>query len=281
MATYASTSYNGLSATPGEAQVIVDTALRSAEARELEPGKIYAFATGNGAHTVDLTGSQYTGIPDRKQGTTLVRDAVSFHAYYDKHHDTDSEVYADAERLTVTAVLDAHTADTARWSGHRLALHLRETDAWKQWVFNDGKLLGQETFAEFLEDHLPELLEPSAADMLEIAQSFQAAVKVDFQSATRLASGQRQFQYVETATAKAGQKGQLTVPETFVVGLVPFEGSEGYRLTARLRHRIGQDGLRLGYKLERPGDTRRQAFADVVKAIAEQIDQPIMNGSAA
>jgi uncharacterized protein YfdQ (DUF2303 family) len=250
--------------------------------QQVEPGNIYLVATADGrVQTVDLTGPEHTGRLERKVGTTTVRDAQSFLAYWDKHHDTDSEVYADNERLTVTAVLDAHQADTARFGGHRLHLALRETTAWKQWLRMDGELMDQEAFAEFLEDHLPELLEPAAADMLEIAQSFQAAQKVDFQSATRLSSGQRQFQYVETTTAKAGQKGQLTVPETFVIGLIPFEGSDGYRLTARLRHRIGQNGLRLGYKLERPDEIRATAFADVVKAIGEQIDTPVMNGTAA
>jgi uncharacterized protein YfdQ (DUF2303 family) len=262
-------------------QPVIDTALRAAPPAELQPGKVYAFHTPHGVHKVDLTGIEYKDQPDRKTGTTLVRDAASFLAYYGKHADENSEVYADTERLTITAVLDANTADGARWEGHRLSLQLRPTEAWKQWLALDGKLLTQEQFAEFLEDHLPELLEPSAADMLEIAQSFQAANKVDFQSATRLSSGQRQFQYVETTTAKAGQKGQLTVPETFVIGLVPFEGSEGYKLTARLRHRIGQDGLRLGYKLERPDEVRRTAFQDVVEAVGEQIPVPVLNGTPA
>lgn len=262
-------------------QPVIDTALRTAPPAELEPGKVYAFHTATGVHKVDLTGIEYKDQPTRKTGTTLVRDASSFLAYYGKHSDANSEVYADAERLTITAVLDANTTDTARWEGHRLSLQLRPTDAWKQWLALDGKLMNQEQFAEFLEDHLPELLEPSAADMLEIAQSFQAASKVDFQSATRLSSGQRQFQYVETTTAKAGQKGQLTVPETFTIGLIPFEGSEGYKLTARLRHRIGQDGLRLGYKLERPDEIRRTAFDDVAKAVGEQIPVTILNGTPA
>ncbi|MDT0387865.1 DUF2303 family protein [Streptomyces dubilierae] len=264
------------------AQTIVNTALASAPPAELTPGKFYAFVLpGGGLHKVDLTGDEYKDTPSRKQGTTTVRDAQSFVAYWDKHHDDHSEVYADSERLTITAVLDAHTQQDARWGGHRLHLALRETTAWKQWLHWDGQLMDQESFAEFLEDHLPELLEPSAAEMLEIAQSFQAAQKVDFQSATRLSSGQRQFQYVETQTTKAGQKGQLTVPEQFTIGLVPFDGSEGYKLTARLRHRIGQNGLRLGYRLERPDDIRKTAFDDVVKAIGEQIDTPVMNGSSA
>ena len=262
-------------------QPVIDTALRAAPPAELEPGKYYAFHTPGGIREVDLTGPQHTGQPPRKAGVTTVRDAASWSAYFTKHSSPASEVYADAERLTVTAVLNAHAADVPSWGDHRLVLQLRCTDAWKQWIGNDGELLDQETFAEFLEDHLPELLEPSAADMLEIAQSLQAASKVDFQSGVRLASGQRQFSYVETTTTKAGQKGQLTVPEVFTIGLVPFEGSEGYRLTARLRYRITDRGLRMGYKLERPADVLRTAFADVVRVIDGGIEQPVMNGTPA
>ncbi|MER5213668.1 DUF2303 family protein [Streptomyces sp. NPDC002838] len=271
-------TYTELASTNGEAQTIVDTALRSAPPAELTPGKVYAFHTANGVHQVDLTGPEHTNVPPRKTGTTIVRDTASFLAYYGKHADENTEVYADAERLSVTAVLDAHTAGAPRWETHRLGLLLRTTDAWKQWLALDGKLQRQEEFAEFLEDHLPELLEPTAAEMLEIAQSFQAAVKVDFQSATRLSSGQRQFQYVETQSTKAGQKGQLTVPEVFTIGLVPFEGSEGYRLTARLRHRITSSGLQLGYKLERPADVLRTAFEDVVTGVDSQIPGSVLNG---
>lgn len=268
--------------TTTDVQPIAALAQQALAPKQVQPGTIYLVARADGTvQTIDLTGDEHRDTPRRKAGTTTVRDAASFLSYWDKHHDDSSEVYADAERLTITAVLDAHAADGARWAGHRLHLALRETTAWKQWLRTDGELMDQEAFAEFLEDHLPELLEPSAAEMLEIAQSFQAASKVDFQSASRLSSGQRQFQYVETTTAKAGQKGTLQVPETFVIGLVPFEGSEGYRLTARLRYRIGQTGLRLGYKLERPDEIRKTAFADVVKTIGEQIDTAVMNGTAA
>ncbi|MGW5175856.1 DUF2303 family protein [Streptomyces sp. NPDC004082] len=274
-------AYTELSSTNGEAQTIADVALRTAPPAELEPGKYYAFHTAAGIHKVDLTGPEHTGTPPRKTGTTVVRDAASWSAYFTKHSSEASEVYADSERLTVTAVLDAHSAEAPSWGDHRLRLELRTTDAWKQWMKNDGQLLDQESFAEFLEDHLPELLEPSSADMLEIAQSLQANSKVDFQSGVRLASGQRQFQYVETTTTKAGQKGQLTVPETFVIGLVPFEGSEGYKLTARLRYRITDRGLRMGYKLQQPTEVLRTAFADVVGVIDADIEQPVLNGQPA
>lgn len=262
-------------------QTIVDTALRSAERHELEPGKYYVFNTPNGISDVDLTGDEFKDAPSRKKGLATVRDAISFLAYYGKHADGSSEVYADNERLTITAVLDANTADTARWGGHRLQLALRTTDAWKQWLALDGKLMAQEQFAEFLEDHLPELLSPDSATMLEIAQSIQGVAKAEFQSGTRLATGERKLAYVETVTAKAGQKGELVIPETFVIGVVPFEGSEGYQLNARLRYRINGGPLQLGYKLERPADVLRTAFTDVVEAIGDNITVPVLNGTPA
>ncbi|MFB6809449.1 DUF2303 family protein [Streptomyces sp. NPDC056387] len=263
-------------------QSVIDIAQQAVEPVALEVGHVYAVRTsGGGTHTLDLTGADHTGTPARKQGTTTVRDVTSFAAYFGKHSDSDTEVYADADRLTVTAVLDAHTANEPRWSGHRLLLSLRKTEAWEQWLSLDGKLMGQEQFAEFLEDHLPELLVPDSATMLEIAQSIQATTKASFESGTRLQSGERQLKYVEDTRASAGRKGDLTIPETFTIGLVPFEGSEGYKLTARLRYRIGEGQLRIGYKLDRPGDTLRTAFADVVTSIGEQIEQPVMNGSPA
>lgn len=262
-------------------QAIIDTAQRAAAPAELEVGKFYVLRTANGLEQIDLTRDEYKDAPSRKTGTTVVRDATSFTAFWDKHSDDDSEVYADADQLRVTAVLNADSSVTADWGDHRLQLSLRETDAWKQWATNDDKLLDQERFATFIEDHLPEILEPAAAEMLEIAQSISGTVKAEFTSGTRLATGQRQLSYVETVTAKAGQKGNLVIPEVFTVGLVPFEGSDGYRLTARLRYRIEGDRLRIGYKLDRPADVRRTAFDDVVKAIGEQITQPILNGTPA
>lgn len=268
--------------TPTDIQAVIDTAVRTTPPAEVEPGKFYVFRTPDGISQLDLTGDQYRDTPARRQGVTTVRDAASFAALWAKHHDAASEAYADADKLTITAVLDADTGSSARWGGHRVHLALRETEAWKQWAANDGKLLDQETFAEFVEDHLPEILEPAAAEMLEIAQSISGTVKAEFASGTRLATGQRQLSYVETVTAKAGQKGTLTIPEVFTVGLLPFEGlTKGYQFTARLRYRINGSDLTIGYKLDRPGDVRAKAFADIVTAVGEQISTPILNGTPA
>ncbi|MEU0087224.1 DUF2303 family protein [Streptomyces sp. NPDC006274] len=265
-----------------EAQAIIDVAMRAGQPRQLEPGFIYALVTpGGGVQKMDLTGPEHTGKPARKSGTTIVRDVDSFLAYFDKHGDDQSEVYADVERRTVTAVLDAHQADTPRWSEHRLQLQLRHTAAWEAWTGIDGQLMPQGQFAEFVEDNLVDLVEPDSATMLELAESFEATTKADFQSSQRLDSGQRRFSYVEETSAKAGHKGDIVIPATLTLGLRPFEGTEPYKVVARFKYRLDKESLRLGIKLDRPGDVLAAAFTDIRTLIDNGISEDIavLNGS--
>jgi uncharacterized protein YfdQ (DUF2303 family) len=266
---------------PGEAQAIIDTAVRTLTPHELEPGSVYAFNTPTGVHQVDLTGPQYTGELPRKTGRTLVRDAASFLTYYAKHKNDATEIYSDVEQLSVTAVLDAHSADEPGFGEHRLHLALRRTKAWQEWLDLDGKLVDQDRFANFLEDHLVHLVEPDAATMLEIAQSIKATTKAEFQSSSRLQSGERKFAFVEDTKASAGTKGDLAIPETFKIAVPPFEGADVYSMTARFKYRLGGGQLALGFKLEQPEERVKAAFADVLTEIASGVDTPILNGAPA
>ncbi|MGW7196613.1 DUF2303 family protein [Streptomyces chryseus] len=262
-------------------QAVIDIAQRAAEAKQLDPGHVYAFALGDRVHQVDLTGPEHTGRPPRKSGTTVVRDVDSFMAYFDKHSDASTEVYADLESRTITAVLDAHTKDGARWGGHRLQLRLRPTTAWSTWMAQDGQMLKQEAFAEFIEDNLVDLVEPDAATMLELAESFEATTSASFQSGTKLASGQRQLTYVEDVQAKAGSRGDIVIPAVLKLALRPFEGSDAFAVTARFRYRLANQVLTLGFKIERPDDVLANAFDDVRTAIDSDVEMAVLNGAPA
>ncbi|WP_327592496.1 DUF2303 family protein [Streptomyces chartreusis] len=263
-------------------QAVTALAQQALAPKQVGPGGIYLVARADGSvETVDLTGPEHTGKLARKRGTATVRDSASFLTYYAKHHDDNTEVYSDVEALTVTAVLDAHTGDTARFGDHRLVLSLRRTKAWQDWLHLDGHLVSQDQFANFLEDQLPYLETPDSATMLEIAQSIKAHTKSEFQSSSRLQNGERKFSFVEDVKASAGTKGDIAIPETFVIALPPFEGADAYRMTARFKYRIDRGQLTLGFKLEQPEERAKAAFADVLAAIAEGVGTPILNGSPA
>lgn len=273
-----------MSVDEGTVNSIAGLGVAAAGSRKLDLGGYYAVASVDGElHQIDLTGDRWRDQPKRKEGTTSVRDVASFAGYWGKHATAgESEIYANREGCSVTAVLDAHTADEARWGKHRLVLGLRFSEAFKAWQAHDGKAMDQETFAEFLEDNRADIHTPNAAEMLEIASSLQATTQASFSSGIRLADGQRQLAYTEDTSAKAGQRGDLTIPTEIVLAVQVFDGATvADRLTARFRYRISNGHLSLHYKLDRPADVISSAFEGIVHEVTDACAATVLRGTPA
>src|SRR5690606_15598320 len=129
--------------------------------------------------------------------------------------------------------------------------------------------MDQQQFAEFIEDRALDVLEPDHARLIELATKFEATTKVEFGSAVRLDTGEVQFQYTETVGAKKGAKDQIEFPKELKLGLRPYIGGPIYYVFASLRYRIRQEGLVLGYALQRPENILEAAFADIVTEIRD------------
>lgn len=267
--------------TPQTAAIIRDLARSSTEPAVLEPGGIYAWLTDGEVHELDLTGDDYRDYPKHKAGEVTVRNTASFAHYYAKHADAGSEVYADLDRGTFTAVLDAHHGDSARWEQHRLVLALEQTLPWRTWLSHDRQMMRQQDFAEFIEDNARDVApggKVTAADLLEIAQHFQAHTKVSFTQGTRLATGQTQLTYAETIEAKAGNRGEIVIPSEFTLGILPYEDSPPRILLARFRYRLTGGELLLGYFLNDPARAAREAVAQIAEKVAEDCGITVMHG---
>jgi uncharacterized protein YfdQ (DUF2303 family) len=267
-------------------EAIANLGEAAADPKELEVGSYYVATALDGSfHEIDLTGDSYRDQPRRKTGTVVVRDVDSFATYWAKHHESGrSEVYADRDKLTVSAVLDAYGSAAAEtgWRQHRLVLQLKHTKAFLAWAGHDGDEMAQEQFAEFLEDNRLDIFDPPAAEMLEVAQSIQSVVKADFAAGFRLVDGQRRIAFTESIESKAGERGELAIPAEIVLRLLVFEGASGAdELRARFRHRIQNGHLRLSYKLDRPYDVVTAAFEGTVAEVVEKAQTTVMRGAAA
>ena len=263
---------------------IIESATRAAEPHALDDdGRFFSIVVPQGgeATVIDLEheSESFRATPRRKTGTYTVHDAESFNAYVAKHGDQDTEVWADVKAARITAVLNANGGAGPRWEDHRVVYGVQHTTAWQAWVKLDGHMGDQSTLAEHLEDRAIDILEPTAADMLELAQTFQASMGVTFGSSKRLSSGEAQLEYREQVDATGGKAGQLAIPSSFVLALKPFEGAAAFKVTARLRYRITGGTLRIGYKLERPEDVLRDAFLTVVEGVEEGVNAPVFRGS--
>lgn len=271
---------------PGsDVQAAVDAGLAAARPTQIAPEARYAVVVPRDGtlEVIDRAPDSELDFPRRKTGTTRVYDAESFLAVWNKQAYEASEVYADPIGYTVTGLFDADGSVEvdlgAGWRDHTVILESRKTVQWRAWESRDGQLFDQQTFAEFVEDRIIDFVTPTGAEMLELSQTFMATTKVDFKSANILSSSQRALVFEETIAAKAGTKGEIAIPASFEVGLTPFEGGAAYRVTARLRYRINNGHLTIGFKLDRPEDVLRTAFGDVRETITEAIgDRPVLLG---
>lgn len=226
-------------------------------------------------------------FPRRHKGDRTLHTALAFSSLVnDLKIQADAEglnvtrIYGDADSCSIVAVFNDDGTDQPGWRDHTVKVAVRKTEEWVHWAAKDNHMLSQEDFAEHVEAGLAEIAEPAAADMLELAQTFHAKKGVEFESSTVLTSGQRKLVYKETLTAVAGQRGDLVVPNTITLVLSPFEDSDPVRVTARLRYRLVEGHLTIGYKMDRPKIVLRDAFAAICSVVEFSTGLPVLAGLA-
>lgn len=204
--------------------------------------------------------------PFAKRADRSFSDLDSLVAYVLKHVEPGStEVYVTPGGNTwnafVEAVIDDHSKDAAGWGDHRASVHLPQSQQLRTWVGQNDKYLDQIAFAEFIEANLSDIIEPDAADLLEVVTTLQQSNKVAFSSAVRLDNGQVQIKYHEEVSATAGRESTMEIPQEFKIAVPVFEFGTRYAVKARLRYRVREQKLVLAYVLERLDDIVRNALA--------------------
>jgi uncharacterized protein YfdQ (DUF2303 family) len=274
--------------TPEALSQLIELA-RGNTAPQIAPGANTPFVViPNTMKVHELAGTifnEHADRPERIKGTVKVFDSASFCQYYNLFADGNSRVFADEAASRVIAILDYHESpasedNAARWGQHRIDLTLRYSQEWTDWKAQNGKKVSQMDFAEFLEDHAPDIVSPDAATMLEVARSLSAKTDVDFSSAIRMSNGAIQLKFNEQVKGTYGN-GQFEVPETFDIGVPVYVGHDRVRLTARLRYRLNSGKLTFWFDLLRAAVAERDAFLAARSAIAQSLDIAIINGQAA
>ena len=265
-----------------EADAIAEVARESAlNPIKLEGDRLVVFPQpdGKAPHVLDL--EKYQAGPTRARGTTTVYDVDGFARALDSiaagADDDRHATYADPDARTITAVLNDDT-----WRDWRIVHPLRLTREWQAWTAFEG-FHPQVEFAEFIEDNLADIAAPEPTTMLEISRSFTATVATKFSTVARLDNGQVQLAYTEEIDGRAGGPGgQVVIPETFTIRVAPFVGSDPADIVCRLRYRINQGDLRIGYFLPDRERMADEAFAERVTEVTGLVNAqaPVFVGPA-
>jgi uncharacterized protein YfdQ (DUF2303 family) len=243
-----------------------------------------ALPPGWSHHPVDLQRLAHELLerPRRHSGTLEVENTDSFIDAVKARQlgDDPIELHASERGLRIRAVLNPPHGDTTGHADYGVVCAVERTPEWDAWRSGSGKLVPQAVFAEFIEDHLNEITDPPAAELLELAQTFSAQRSLRFKRATTLASGSTSLIFDEDEQASAGKTGQLEIPERFTIAVRVFRGGELISTTARLRYRIGSGDhageLFLGWRLDQPDDVERTLFGELVESVGEALETVVL-----
>lgn len=221
--------------------------------------------------------------PTRKTGTTALKDAQSFIAYY-KMHAKRSPVYASLDPAQFIAVLNDHSENGPGQRDFRAIYKVGHSREWVEWQARNGHakaFTSTEEFALFLEDNSPDIIDPAPSVMIELALNFRVRQDVAFADARRLQDGHTNIAYHNLVTADAaGKAGTINIPETFLIEVPIFEGLNApkWRISARFRFRLRDGKLTIWYELIRPHKVVEEAFKALWVEIQTETGAPILHG---
>lgn len=234
--------------------------------------------------TIDIAEAQHDHadrLPDVLAGTVAVHTPEALVAYATRHLDTErSTLWGDVENARITVIINDHVKGSPGWGDHRTVLDLKASPEWQAWVRLNEKGMSQEELAEFLEEHLLEVVDPDGSTLLEVTRTFQATTGATFRRAQSLHSGQVQITWQEEGEAKAGSSGQLEVPREFTIRVRPFVGSPAVDVRGMFRYRVSSGSLQLGFRLLNLDEHRRAAVEDILEGVADDLKLQAFEGIA-
>ena len=212
---------------------------------------------------------QQRATPRRVTGHVTPATVGSFSEYVERYRGAGTDIWVHPTEARVVAILNGNAdPDTPGWGDHQATLTLKKTDQWGAWLRNNKQSLGQEAFANHIEECQAELVDPDPATFLEIAQTLHVNKGSEFTSGIRLSTGEVQFKYMEEVKGAAGRERQLQIPVTFTIAVPVFQGETPVPMTARLRYKVTEGHLSIGYILDRPEEVLRACIERITEDLA-------------
>lgn len=215
----------------------------------------------------------FSAGPVHPKGVLELTRPESFATAFDRYRDDRTAVFANPEDRMIRAVFDYYESQSGKlgWGQFEAVMRFHPSRKLKEWeAVTDWS--GQQEFAEFIEDHLEDVVEPSGQELLSIATDLEASSSGSFKGRVNLDNGSVALHYQdETQTT-------VEVPRHLTLGIPLFEHGDRYRLQARLRFRVAGGGVRFRVLFTNLGDAQEQEFERIVQELEAKIETPILRG---
>ncbi len=244
---------------------------------------------------------EYRTEPDRRRGTAELNNLASFINHVNRFKDEGSALFATKDPAELLAVLDYHPqgkpADARpRFGSHRSSYKFPFSSEWQAWEAINKEVMSQQQFAEFIEDHIFDVVSPEKIGNL--AQEFVDAAQVTLATPSRLLelsrgltiregstlknvqnlqSGEANMVFVTAHTDEAGAP--LSIPSAFLIAIPVFENGDTYQLPVRLRYRVANGSVRWFFELYGNDRIFDNAFQEACDQAEEATELPLFMGT--
>ncbi len=208
--------------------------------------------------------------PLRVQTSRKFHTQDDFCEYVKRFKKADSSIYVvgvHGNGFNIVAEIDHQSPGAVVWKDHTATFGLERSEALTRWIENSKKRLSQAEFADLLEERAREIVEPPAAEILDIAQSLHVTRNLSVKSLARAAKGTNSISFNQTETLKSGEDGNIDLPRSFEIVVEPFSlNREKIKLTALLRPQIREDKPVFVYELQLVEETIEEALRVITGA---------------
>lgn len=222
----------------------------------------------------------------RKSGRVNFYRSDDFVGYINDFKTQNTRIFIDrAQKFCCEAILDYHSPDDSfgDFCDFRASLSLDYSPEYYEWIGYNDNWISQIDFAEFIEENYGDLIvgknnAPTAAEMLQVARTLEAKKQVDFKSGVRLSNGDVDLSYVETTTARAGEKGSIAIPSYFYIAIPIFQGEQTNHLEVQLRYKLDSGKVFFKYKIKNLKRMLMEHQDVLVSELSEILQIPIWSG---
>ncbi len=163
----------------------------------------------------------------------------SFVAYVKDFKDGNTRLYGDPDAFHISAVFDDDQRGDPKWGDHRAQLQLKLSPEWNQWMEACKESLLQRDLADFFDEHLEQIAEPDASELLSDIRSVHVSSNSKFASA-QMEGGDIAFTYnTETTAGATTSRGK--VPSRLTLLIAPFRSWEPVQMTVTLTFHFSKE----------------------------------------
>ena len=220
--------------------------------------------------------------PRRRVLTTRLTEVASYIECVNRWSDIGrSVIYADTSSMTLTAVFDEHPPSgdpkLTGWREHRALYTAPRSSEWRIWSDNDGKVMSQTKFGDFLESRLEDMRAaqgyPLPTEVLSMARALHLKIKGEFKREIDPTTGN--FHFIHR---HENDTGSTVIPRAFLIAIPVFDGGDLYEIEARVRFALEENRPAFSYTLHRKAEIERDAFRIVRDAVGKATTLPILAG---